>query len=391
MHVARTLFAKKIFQPIKLRGWLLSANLLVLTKAIIEIGNVMNAKNTIKILKSIPTSESVLLAAKHGVGKSSVVRQVADELGGQFHDVRLSQCEVGDIKGLPLLNDVEGRTEFLKPYWWPRDQDSTGILFFDELNRATKDVLQAVFEICLDRRLDGEKLPDGWRVVAAINADDDYDVVELDPALLDRWFYIDFDPDVNEWVSWAVKNEVHPSIIEFIQQNPELLDPPVGNLEAGKVYPSRRSWAKFDLTLKSLNLYESVDEGLITQIAKGWVGTTASIAYPKFLANEFARLRPEEIIDNLEEVRGKVESAASDIESVAALSQSVLRAVSKRTAASMKTEQCENLKEFMQLLPKDVASQFWLGLMDIKHMRKTLISWQTDAKFSSFMKEIYCK
>jgi MoxR-like ATPase len=127
----------------------------------------MDATQTKKILREMPNDQSIMLVAKHGVGKSSVVKQVTEDLDIGFFDVRLSQCEVGDIKGLPYLDEENSQTKFFKPQWWPKDPASKGVLFFDELNRASKDVLQAVFEICLDRRLDGEALPDGWRVVAA--------------------------------------------------------------------------------------------------------------------------------------------------------------------------------------------------------------------------------
>jgi len=350
----------------------------------------MNAANTMKILREIPISKSVMLVAMHGVGKSSVVKQVAEDLGVKFHDVRLSQCEVGDIKGLPYLNEETKTMEFLKPYWWPRDPDSKGILFFDELNRASKDVLQAVFEICLDRRLDGEALPEGWRVVSAINATDDYDVVELDPALLDRWFYIDFDPTVKEWISWATKNKLHPAIVDYISQNTEFLDPPVGNLEAGKVYPSRRSWAQFNDTVNGLGLFDSPDSGLLTQITKGWLGSAVSITFPKFLENEFARLKPDDVINDLDSVRSKIEAACSDIESIAALAQSVARTIAKRTAASLKTDHRDNIREFMQMLPKDVASQFWVNLLEDKKMGKIIFKWKADKKFKEFLRSVYC-
>lgn len=351
----------------------------------------MNAAQTKNILRTIPTDKSVMLVAKHGVGKSSVVKQVAQELEIGFFDVRLSQCEVGDIKGLPYLDEKENRTRFLKPYWWPRDPNSKGILFFDELNRATKDVLQAVFEICLDRRLDGESLPVGWRVVSAINATDDYDVVELDPALLDRWFYIDFDPSPKEWIKWATSSGIHPSVVDFLAQNEDCLDPPVGHLEAGKVYPSRRSWSQFNDTMQALGLWDAPDEGMVTQIAKGWLGSSVSITFPKFLANEYARLRPDEILDNFEEVRHKVEAAASDIESVAALSNSVLSAINKRTVAGMEDTQRDNIKKFMQVLPKDVASKFWISLLEVQKMKKIVLQWQADKEFSAFIRGIYCK
>lgn len=351
----------------------------------------MNASQTMRILRELPTDKSVMLVAKHGVGKSAVVKQVANQLGIGFHDVRLSQCEVGDIKGLPFLDEVNQRTRFLKPMWWPSDPNSKGILFFDELNRATKDVLQAVFEICLDRRLDGEPLPAGWRVVAAINATDDYDVVELDPALLDRWFYIDFDPTPKEWMSWATSAGVHPAIVDYIAQNTECLDPPVGNLEAGKVYPSRRSWSQFNDTVKALGLFDNPDEGLLTQIAKGWLGTTVSITFPKFLANDFARLKPDEVLDNFDQVRHKIEAAAVDIESIAALSRSVISVIGKRNAANMGTQQRDNIKAFMQLLPKDCASQFWVDILEIKPMKKIILTWQADKDFSAFIRSVYCR
>lgn len=351
----------------------------------------MNATQTRKLLRDMPTDKSIMLVAKHGVGKSAIVKQAAVETGGDFFDVRLSQCEVGDIKGLPFLDEASQRTRFLKPYWWPRDPNSKGILFFDELNRANKDVLQAVFEICLDRRLDGEALPKGWRVVAAINASDDYDVVELDPALLDRWFYIDFDPTPKEWMTWATSAGIHPAIVDFIAQNTELLDPKPGAMEAGKVYQSRRSWAQFHDTVQALGLYDSPDEGLLTQITKGWLGAHISIMFPKFLANEFARLKPDDVLDNFEQVRHKVEAAAIDIESIAALSRSITNVLSKRNAATLGVQQRENIKLFMQLLPKDVASQFWLGLLEIKPLKKIILSWQNDKDFSAFIRSVYCR
>ena len=85
----------------------------------------MDIKTTKLCLKTLPNTTSVLLKAKHGVGKSNSVKQVAEEMGWGFYDVRLSQCEVGDIKGLPYR---EGETmKFAKPEWFPTDENSKGI------------------------------------------------------------------------------------------------------------------------------------------------------------------------------------------------------------------------------------------------------------------------
>ncbi len=353
----------------------------------------MNISQTKDILKNMPSDKSIMLHAKHGVGKSSVVRQVSEELEKElgkpvgFYDVRLSQCEVGDIKGLPYQDVKTMVTRFLKQEWWPRDQDSHGILFFDELNRAAKDVLQAVFEICLDRRLDGEKLPDGWRVVSAVNSDDDYDVIELDPALHDRWFHIDFDPHPNEWITWARENSVHPAVVEFINRNNNLLDPPVGNIEAGRVYPSRRSWVALSDSIMAMNL--EANEGMLTQVTKGWVGREIAVMFQKFVTNEFSQLKAEDVLDSFDSHKKKIESACDDIEVIAALARSVVAEANERGAAKMKDKQKENLKKFFMSLPNDVASQAWVGLLGGKKTKKLVMGWQTDDTVGERLKQIY--
>lgn len=348
----------------------------------------MNVALTQRILREMPVDKSIMLRAKHGVGKSSAIKQAAIAQGIGFHDVRLSQCEVGDIKGLPFLDQEKGLTTFLKPYWWPRDPESKGILFFDELNRASKDVLQAVFEICLDRRLDGEKLPDGWRVVSAINADDDYDVVELDPALLDRWFVIDFDPTPKEWISWARSSKVHPAVVEFVDRNHTLLDPPVGNMESGRTYPSRRSWVQLSDTIIGMTLTDDTD-GIITQVAKGWVGREVAVMFQKFMTNEFSQLKASDILDKFEDMVPKIEAACSDIEVVAALANSIVEEVSNRSAAKMKEKQIDALKKFFQMIPKDVASNLWTSLLSNPKTKKIVMLWQNDAEFCEILRKVY--
>ena len=348
----------------------------------------MNANLTKRILRDMPVDKSIMLRAKHGVGKSSVIKQAAAEQGINFFDVRLSQCEVGDIKGLPFLDVANERTTFLKPYWWPRDPNSSGILFFDELNRASKDVLQAVFEICLDRRLDGEMLPAGWRVVAAVNADDDYDVVELDPALLDRWFVVDFDPTPKEWIDWARAAKVHPAVVEFVARNNNLLDPPIGNLESGRVYPSRRSWNALSDTILAMNLTDDTD-GMVTQIAKGWVGREVAVMFQKFMTNEFSQLKACDILDKYEEMIPKIEAACSDIEVIAALANSLVDEVANRSAAKMKEKQTLALKNFFGMVPKDVASNLWTSLLSNPKTKKIVMPWQSDADFCEVLRKVY--
>ena len=346
----------------------------------------MDVKTTINVVLNAP-NHSIMLKAKHGVGKSSVIKQCAELMGGEFHDVRLSQCEVGDIKGLPYR---DGKTSlYAKPEWFPTDPNSKGILFFDELNRANKDVLQAVFEICLDRRLDGVKIPDGWKIVSAINADDDYDVSELDPALLDRWFIIDFDPTVKDWVDWASKNGIHQSIIQFISRNQNLLDPPVGNLESGKVYPSRRSWVAFSNWMKKPELKLFNDSGLFVQVAKGWIGRDLAITFQKFVDNEFSLLTASDVLDKYDENEDKIEQSCNDIEIIALLASNVLKEANKRHAKNFKEKEKENLYKFFMMLPNDVAADTWSKITNGAKTKKLLSEWRNKDGFQKHIEEIY--
>src|SRR6266567_850685 len=130
----------------------------------------MSVRTFLKVGRSLPANISVLLRAPHGVGKSQVVRQlgrsIADDLqkAGSVKDAelvehidrRLSQMSEGDVIGLP---STDGNvTRFNPPDWFKRACDKPCILFLDELNRATPEVMQAAFQIVLDRELNGWKL-----------------------------------------------------------------------------------------------------------------------------------------------------------------------------------------------------------------------------------------
>lgn len=352
----------------------------------------MDIKQTKLILTNAPKDKSVMLHAKHGVGKSSVVKQVAQEQGIGFYDLRLSQCEVGDIKGLPYNHTLDNGTtvvRFAKPEWFPTDENSKGILFLDELNRATKDVLQAVFELCLDRRLDGQKIPDGWQIVSAVNSDDDYDVVEFDPALADRWFHIQFDPSVSEWLEWAEESDIHPAIVQFISRNQNLLDPPVGSLEAGRVYPSRRSWVAFSDFAKTMDLIDNDANNLLTQVCKGWVGREIAIMFQKFCQNEFSLLRAEDVLDNFKKHKGDIEKACEDIEVIATLAKQVVKEANERNAKTFKQKQKDNLKSFFLMLPNDVTSDTWVGLLSGKKTKKLSLEWQDDEDVNNKVNEVF--
>ena len=161
----------------------------------------------------------ILLRGRHGIGKSCVVYQTAEALGLPVVERRASQMTEGDLVGLPKTDgDV---TSFCPPDWYQEACDKPVLLFLDEVDRATMEVRQGIFELTDSRKLNGHTLHPETLVFAAVNGGEhgaQYQVGEMDPAELDRWTVFDVEPTIEDWLDWANGN-VDTVIWDFINQN----------------------------------------------------------------------------------------------------------------------------------------------------------------------------
>lgn len=333
----------------------------------------MSVRTFMKVGKNLPCNISVLLRAIHGIGKSQVVRQLGRELGFKPEDIidrRLSQMSEGDVIGLPSTDGET--TRFNPPDWYRAACRSPKVLFLDELNRATPEVMQACFQIVLDRELNGCKLHPQTRVYAAINNSAAYNVNEIDPALLDRFWVIDLNPDTQDWLAWARSNltdndkkegllgeqHVHPTIIDHIATTDKWLDPPK-NGEPGAVSPSRRSWERLSQALISANIADEPDHELFYPTCLGFIGTEATIAFHDFAKNYDARVTGEEILNKYPKVRSKVVGRGVDKLNacIDKLAEHVIKNCEKLT-----DKQAENLKSFMTDLSGELRISCWSKL-----------------------------
>ena len=183
----------------------------------------------------------ILLRGRHGVGKSCVVYQTAATMGLPVVERRASQMTEGDLVGLPVIKG--NTTTFNPPDWYKQACDEPVVLFLDEVDRATSEVRQGIFELTDSRKLNGHILHPDTLVFAAVNGGEhgeQYQVGEMDPAELDRWTVFDVEPTCEDWLSWA-KTNVDGVVWDFINQNRAHLEH-TGDFEPNKVYPSRRSW-----------------------------------------------------------------------------------------------------------------------------------------------------
>jgi len=194
-----------------------------------------------------PDKTPVMLWGLPGIGKSSAVMQVCQEEGVGFIDTRLTLMDPTDLRGIPVPKD--GKAVWLEPSFFPHEDG--GIWFFDELPNATPVVQNSALQLFLDRQLGEYKLPDDWLVVAAGNpVGMVVGVHAMNQALLNRIIHIEVTYDVDEWVSWALKNDVEPSVINFIKNVKSDLLMKYDPKSKDKGYPTPRSWVFVSNILK---------------------------------------------------------------------------------------------------------------------------------------------
>jgi len=225
----------------------------------------------------------LMLWGPPGVGKSAAVRDVCRQHAIGLVDIRLSQREPVDLRGLPVpRGDV---VEWLLSSEWPRDPSSRGVILFDELTAADRTLQVAAYELILDRRLgDLYAVPPGWYVVAAGNRLSDRAVsTPLSSALANRFCHVEVEADLESWAAWAVERGVHPDVIGFLRFRPDCLFD-LGNT-ADRGWPSPRSWERVSTELDLLErtpLAPDVRARLLRVVITGLVGPGAALEFLAF-------------------------------------------------------------------------------------------------------------
>lgn len=180
----------------------------------------MRPSQIIPALELLVTArQPVMLHGSPGIGKSQVVKQVADNLGISMLDLRLSQLDPVDLRGVPAVDVEHKKTSWNPPDFLPVDGE--GILFLDEINSAAQATQAAAYQLILDRRLGDYVLPDGWAMVAAGNRTTDRAIVnQMSTALKNRFTHLNFEVNNDDWCDWALRNNIAVEILGFIRFRP---------------------------------------------------------------------------------------------------------------------------------------------------------------------------
>ena len=264
----------------------------------------------------------VLIRGRHGVGKSEVVYQIAETRSLPVIERRASQMTEGDLLGLPDTADtaINGRkcTTWNAPDWLVTACEQPVLLFLDEVDRATAEVRQGLFE-----------------------------------------------PSTEDWLTWA-NGKVNSMLWDFINHNRTHLEH-LNDFEPNKVYPSRRSWKRFDDTAALTGVFgEEGDRDLLFNLATAFVGFEAGVALRDFVEKYEWQVTIEDILDT-----GDLSKCAKwGINDHAAM-------IEKFVAAECFTDdladnQIGNLAEYFVCLPSEIAMKLWTVLGDADNINNVV-------------------
>lgn len=262
------------------------------------------------ILEAYKKKVPVFVWGPPGIGKSQVIKQTArliaennnleysenvndinDEKKFMFIDIRISQLDPTDLRGLPRFDD--GKVTWSMPKFLP--DRGQGIIAFDELNLAPPSIQVAAYQLILDRRLGEYTLPENYLIVACGNRiEDRANVFELPAPLANRFCHAELNvPEIDRnnlnkgWIHWALQNKIDNRIITYLLQYPTKIFLFDGKLKE-KAFPTPRSWEFCSKLIDGVT-----NEQLLYNLASAAVGSTGA----EFVA--FIKLSKEINVENI--------------------------------------------------------------------------------------------
>jgi hypothetical protein len=223
----------------------------------------------------------VMLWGPPGVGKSQMVAQIAQRHAVPLIDIRLSQMEPTDLRGIPFRNG--DLVEWSIPSMLPDAQrhGTAGILFLDEITSAPPSVSAAAYQLILDRRLGEYQVPPGWAIFAAGNRQGDRGVTYAMPApLANRFTHYEVEAHLDDWVAWAHTAQMDDRLIGFLRFRPDLLF----HFDAAHnpvAFPSPRSW---EYAHRALHKFRDTP-ALMLDALQACVGQAAGVELKTFIDN----------------------------------------------------------------------------------------------------------
>jgi hypothetical protein len=298
------------------------------------------------IRKCFDKKRPLFLWGPPGIGKSEVVAQITEDLGGFMIDLRLGQMDPTDIRGIPFFNKEIGKMDWAPPIDLPDEELASKypvvVLFMDEMNSAAPAVQAAAYQLVLNRRIGKYFLPDNVVLIAAGNRESDKGVTYRMPTpLANRFVHLEMKPDFHAWHEWAVKNNEHKDVVGYLSfAKQDLYD--FDSKSSSRAFATPRSWHFVSELLED----ENIDDITATDLIAGTIGEGLAV---KFMAHRkiASRLpKPEDILSGREKDL-KVKEVSAMYSLVTSLCYELKDAVEKKVDDKKFHEMSDNFFKYM--------------------------------------------
>ena len=261
--------------------------------------------NFIETLKSVDlvlaTGEVPLVVGESGIGKTALAKQLAKENNYSLVVIDGNLLKEGEIGGLPTVEsyksigsngiEIEKKTTIYAVHNKLREIDieiengKEVLLFIDEINRCEHTVQQELMNLILNREINGYKLDDKVKILAAMNpsskygSDFDYQVVDMDAAQENRFVWLNMESDYNQWIKWAIGAGIEQKVIEFISTFPEYLN----KVNDEDVRATPRSYERVSKTYKIYKEQGDIPRNIFLNVIKGNIGKVIAEEFVSFV------------------------------------------------------------------------------------------------------------
>jgi len=215
--------------------------------AITDSNTITSEQAYFAISKAFKVQRPVFLWGPPGIGKSDLVEQIAEDMDAAMIDLRMSQMEPTDLRGMPFYNKETNTMEWAPPVDLPSAEFAAKydkvVLFLDEMNSAAPAVQASGYQLILNRRVGTYTLPDNVVIIAAGNRESDRGVSYRMPTpLANRFVHIEMRSDFDSWQNWAVKNGIHKDVVGYLTfAKNDLYD--FDPKSASRAFATPRSWS----------------------------------------------------------------------------------------------------------------------------------------------------
>lgn len=263
-------------------------------------GSELTPSQTINVvMAALRAGITPLLLGPPGVGKTHLVRKVAQNLGLEVKEILLAQREPTDFLGIPHVKANENgemRSRFALPEEFHHDKPM--LIFLDEFLQAPLETQRAASEIILERRVGGKDLHPDTKIVCASNRKEDRaGTAELLGHNKSRLCTIHVTCTADDWLNWAAGANINPLVIQYINENKGLLYPTrAGHTDTA--YPCPRTWEMVSRTVDSYatDHFKGIGgKATLTPLIVGTIGAQAGMQFVQWIGKADDRPTPEEI------------------------------------------------------------------------------------------------